>query len=108
MVLEYVPRKQLAQRLLDGWSLVPGVDYPPNEYAFLMFLPPVVKHLSFSELRAILRPFNIRDERIEANAKQEVRSNKARGLASAETTVLRKYGWGANPNNVRALLRANA
>lgn len=36
MLLEYVSRSQLFERLSNGWSPAPGVDYLPGEYAFLL------------------------------------------------------------------------
>lgn len=38
-MLEYIPRQHLRARLLEGWSLVPGHEYSPGDYAILM-LPP--------------------------------------------------------------------
>lgn len=40
MELDFVPRSQLAQRLADGWSLLPGHDYRPGDWAILMVAPP--------------------------------------------------------------------
>lgn len=39
-MLEFVPRSQLRDRLLAGWTLVNGHDYSPADYAILMW-PPV-------------------------------------------------------------------
>lgn len=36
MLLDYAPRKQLAEWLMNGWSPVEGHEYNPNDYAYLL------------------------------------------------------------------------
>lgn len=44
MVLEYVSRSQLFERLSNGWSPAPGVDFQPGEYAFLLVQDGTERH----------------------------------------------------------------
>ena len=64
MDLQYVPRRFLRDRLMEGWRLVSGIDYAPDEYAFVMIPPGAVLVIpSKSEVARIMRPFFERDIR---------------------------------------------
>lgn len=41
MDLQYIPRKQLVDKLHEGYRLLPDVEYRENEYAILMYLPEI-------------------------------------------------------------------
>ena len=58
--LTYIPRSQLEARLLEGWQLVPGMEYRRDEWAFLAFLPPCAVVPTAREVAAILKPFFLR------------------------------------------------
>lgn len=68
MSLEFVPRRQLRDHLLAGWHLIPGMDYAPAEWAFLMDEPGLIPLPA--EVAAIMRPYQARDAR---------RSNRSQG-----------------------------
>lgn len=42
MILEFIPRSQLWQRIGDGWVPAPGWDYDTRAYAILMEAPATV------------------------------------------------------------------
>lgn len=37
--IEYVPRRMVKDRLIEGWRLIPGHEYNTADYAILMQLP---------------------------------------------------------------------
>lgn len=57
-MLEYVPRRQLETMLWQGWRLIPGHTYDPDEYAILMSSPPAATILSIPEVSAIISAFH--------------------------------------------------
>lgn len=51
MLLDFAPRRQLVDWLSNGWSPVPGYEYQPGEWAFLLVQDGAVRH---PELAAVL------------------------------------------------------
>lgn len=53
--LQYIPRSRLLESLEAGFSLVPGHDYAPNDYAIIMASPGTALE---ADAAAIMRYFN--------------------------------------------------
>ena len=58
MELTFAPRAELRERLLSGWSLVPGHEYNPSDYAILMMGPCAHHKLSVQEINRIEARFS--------------------------------------------------
>ncbi len=51
--LEYIPRRELVDRLRDGWRLVNSHEYTLHDYAILMQPPPAVFQMDERRIRQI-------------------------------------------------------
>lgn len=73
MTIDYIPRRQVAERLRAGWRLIPGHEYNPADYAILMMLPEVQSPVTAKWMKAVAARF----EKAPAKA-----SNKSAGASS--------------------------
>ena len=81
--MEYFPRQQLRDRLMSGWKLIPGVDYPRNEWAFLMQLPtPAIMPSQNTVDKTMLR--FARPERVLASNLSAAGSSRNHGRSNSE------------------------
>ena len=81
MQVEFIPRQQLRDRLLEGWSLVPDHDYSPADYAIVM-LPPKGERVSQHVVNRIEKWFSPKPHR----------SNKSAGASSRNSARYRVTG----------------
>lgn len=80
MTLDFVSRSQLAQKLRDGWSLIPGHNYIRGDWAILMVAPVEIRQPSAAEIDrtiAMLSPLPRRQRvsNIKARAMGRARAN---------------------------------
>lgn len=79
MNIEFVPRKQLATKLREGWRLVPGHEYNPSDWAILVWLPDVSTPIPAQlvrqiEARFLPKPVGLGNKSVAATSRMLARS----------------------------------
>jgi hypothetical protein len=82
MTIEFIPRKQVAERLAAGFRLIPGHDYSPGDYAILMVRPTYPEPLTAAQIRTLAarfmpRPTGIANKSAAATSRQLTRTRSA-------------------------------
>lgn len=57
MVIEFVPRRMVKERLIEGWRLIPGHEYCTADYAILMQLPAAPEPLTARRINTTAAQF---------------------------------------------------
>lgn len=57
MMVEYFPRRMIAEKLSEGWRLVPGHSYNVSDYAILLMPPDVPEPLTAAAIRTTAARF---------------------------------------------------
>lgn len=57
MLCSYAPRAHVAQWLRQGWRLVPGHIYDPNDWAVVMITPAIPVDLTEEQIEAMAKRF---------------------------------------------------
>lgn len=82
MLVDYHPRRFLAERLAEGWQLIPDHSYNPGDYAIVMQLPEQVAISTARQVRQMMIPFI---------AKPRRPNNKSNGAESASRVRLQGF-----------------